>query len=79
MRVSGEVEHSRIEVIRHRAEHGLPESLMWMASDDLVKFLLYPFYDVPSSAWGIDTIGYRLGQGTRVDNQALDEIEKQAI
>ena len=32
-----------------------------MASDDPAKFWLYPFYDVPGSAWGIDTIAYRQG------------------
>ena len=32
-----------------------------MASDDPAKFSLHPFYDVPGSAWGIDTIAYRMG------------------
>jgi hypothetical protein len=34
-----------------------------MASSDPDKFWLYPFYDVPGSVWGIDTIAYRLGEG----------------
>ena len=54
-------EHDLIEIIRYGAEHGLPEGLAWMASDDPAKFWLYPFYDVPGSVWGIDTIAYRLG------------------
>lgn len=48
-----------VEIIRYGAEHGLPEAEAWMASDDPNKFWLYPFYDVPGSAWGIDTLAYR--------------------
>jgi hypothetical protein len=33
-----------------------------MASDDPAKFWLYPFYDIPGSAWGIDTIAYRMSE-----------------
>jgi hydroxylamine dehydrogenase len=50
-----------VELIRYAAEHNLPEATAWMASDDPAKFWLYPFYDVPGSAWGIDTIAYRNG------------------
>jgi hypothetical protein len=50
-----------VEIIRYGAEHDLPEAKAWMASDDPAKFWLYPFYDVPGSAWGIDTIAYRMG------------------
>ena len=51
-----------IEMIRYGAEHGLPEAEAWMASDDPSKFWLYPFFDIPGSVWGIDTIAYRMGQ-----------------
>ncbi|MCP4538935.1 MAG: cytochrome C [Chloroflexi bacterium] len=57
-----DLQHDMIEMIRYGAEHGLPEALAWMASDDPAKFWLYPFYDVPGSAWGIDTLAYRMGQ-----------------
>ena len=40
----------------------LPEVEAWMASDDPAKFWLYSFYDVPGSAWGIDTIAYRMSE-----------------
>ncbi len=49
-----------VEIIRYAAEHGLPEGEAWMASDDPAKFWLYPFYDVPGSVWGIDTLAYRM-------------------
>jgi hypothetical protein len=57
-----DLQHDLIEIIRYGAEHDLPEAEAWMASDDPAKFWLYPFYDVPGSTWGIDTIAYRLGQ-----------------
>jgi hypothetical protein len=57
-----DLQHDLIEIIRYAAENGLPEGEAWMASDDPAKFWLYPFYDVPGSAWGIDTIAYRLGE-----------------
>ena len=57
-----DLQHDLIEIIRYAAEHGLPEGKAWMASDDPDKFWLYPFYDVPGSVWGIDTIAYRLGE-----------------
>ena len=50
-----------VEIIRYGDEHGLPEAEAWMVSDDPAKFWLYPFYDVPGSVWGIDTIAYRMG------------------
>ena len=56
-----DLQHDLIEIIRYGAEHDLPEALAWMASDDPAKFWLYPFYDLPGSAWGIDTIAYRQG------------------
>ena len=56
-----DLQEDMIEIIRYGAEHGLPEAEAWMASDDPAKFWLYPFYDVPGSAWGIDTIAYRMG------------------
>jgi hydroxylamine dehydrogenase len=57
-----DLQHDLVHIIRYAADHGLPEAEAWMASDDPAKFWLYPFYDVPGSAWGIDTIAYRLGQ-----------------
>jgi len=54
-----ELQHDIIEIIRYAAEHGLPEAEAWMASDDPDKFWFYPFYDVPGSVWGIDTLAYR--------------------
>ena len=56
-----DLQKDMVEMIRYAAEHGLPEAEAWMASDDPSKFWLYSFYDVPGSAWGIDTIAYRLG------------------
>jgi hypothetical protein len=35
------------------------EAEAWMESDDPDSFWLYPFYDLPGSAWGIDTVAYR--------------------
>jgi hypothetical protein len=57
-----DLQEDLVEMIRYGAEHGLPEAEAWMASEDPEKFWLYPFYDVPGSAWGIDTIAYRLGE-----------------
>jgi len=54
-----DLQQDLVEIIRYAAEHGLPEAEAWMKSDDPDKFWLYPFYDVPGSAWGIDTIAYR--------------------
>ncbi len=54
-----ELQHDLIEIIRYGAEHGLPEAEARMASDDPLKFWFYPYYDLPGSAWGIDTIAYR--------------------
>jgi len=48
-----------VELIRYGAEHNLPEAEAWMKSDNPAKFWLYPFYDIPGSAWGIDTIADR--------------------
>ena len=48
-----------VEIIRYAADHSLPEAEAWMESDDPDKFWLYPFYDIPGSAWGIDTIAFR--------------------
>jgi hypothetical protein len=56
-----DLQHDLIEIIRYAAEHGLPEGEAWMESDNPDKFWLYPFYDLPGSAWGIDTIAYRKG------------------
>jgi hypothetical protein len=57
-----DLQHDLIEIIRFGAEHDLPEAEAWMASDDPAKFWLYPFYDIPGSAWGIDTIAYRMSE-----------------
>jgi hydroxylamine dehydrogenase len=57
-----ELQHDLIEIIRYGAEHDLPEAEAWMASDDPSKFWLYPFYDIPGTAWGIDTIAYRMSE-----------------
>jgi len=54
-----DLQHDLIEIIRYAADHGLPEAKAWMESDDPAKFWLYPFYDVPGSAWGIDTLAFR--------------------
>jgi hypothetical protein len=54
-----DLQHDLVHIIRYGAEHGLPEAEAWVASDDPNKFWLYPFYDVPGSAWGIDTIAFR--------------------
>ncbi len=54
-----ELQKDLVEIIRYGAEHGLPEAEAWMASDDPAKFWLYPFYDIPGSPWGIDTIAFR--------------------
>ncbi len=51
-----------VEIIRYGAEHGLPEAEAWLAPEDPDKFWLYPFYDVPGSVWGIDTITFRSGE-----------------
>ena len=57
-----DLQKSLVEIIRYGAEHGLPEAEAWMASDDPAKFWLYSFYDVPGSAWGIDTLAYRMSE-----------------
>ena len=54
-----DLQNDLMEVIEYAAENGLPEAEAWMKSPDPNKFWLYPFYDVPGSAWGIDTIAYR--------------------
>ena len=54
-----DLQHDLIHIIRYGAENGLPEAEAWMVSDDPAKFWLYPFFDIPGSAWGIDTIAYR--------------------
>ncbi len=48
-----------VEIIRYAADHGLPEAETWMESDNPAKFWLYPFYDIPGSPWGIDTLAFR--------------------
>ena len=50
-----------VEIINYAADHGLPEGEAWVASDNPDKFWLYPFFDVPGSVWGIDTLAFRLG------------------
>jgi hypothetical protein len=57
-----DLQKDMVEMVRYAAEHDLPEAVAWMASADPAKFWLYPFCDVPGSAWGIDTIAYRLGE-----------------
>jgi hypothetical protein len=54
-----EVQRSLVEIIRYGAEHNLPEAQAWMKSDDPSKYMLYPLYDLPGTAWGIDTIAFR--------------------
>lgn len=54
-----DLQHDLIDIITYAAENGIPEAEAWMTSDDPAKFWLYPFYDVPGSAWGIDTLAYR--------------------
>ncbi len=54
-----DLQHDLVKIIRYGAEHGLPEAVAWMESKDPAKFWLYPFFDVPGSPWGIDTIAYR--------------------
>lgn len=48
-----------VDIIRYAADHDLPEATAWMESPDPAKFWLYPFYDVPGSAWGIDSLAFR--------------------
>ena len=55
-----DLQKSLVEIIRYAAEHDIPEAQAWMASKDPAKFWLYPFFDVPGSAWGIDTIAFRM-------------------
>jgi hypothetical protein len=54
-----EVQRSLVEIIRAASEAGLPEAKAWMKSDNPNKYMLYPLYDVPGTAWGIDTIAFR--------------------
>jgi hypothetical protein len=54
-----DLQHDLMELIEYAADYGLPEAQAWMESPDPAKFWLYPFYDIPGSAWGIDTIAYR--------------------
>lgn len=54
-----ELQRSLVEIIRYGAEHDLPEAKAWMKSDNPVKYWLYPFYDMPGSPWGIDTLAFR--------------------
>jgi hypothetical protein len=57
-----DLQHDLMELLEYAAEHGLPEATAWMESPDPAKFWLYPFYDVPGTAWGIDTIAFRKGE-----------------
>ena len=54
-----EVQKSLVEIIRYGAEHDLPEAKAWMKSDNPSKYWLAAFYDMPGTAWGIDTIVFR--------------------
>jgi hypothetical protein len=54
-----ELQRDLVEIIRYGAEHDLPEAKSWMKSDNPAKYWLYGFYDVPGSAWGIDTLAAR--------------------
>jgi hypothetical protein len=54
-----DLQHDLIDIIRYGVEHGVPEAEAWMASDDPVESWLYPYCDLPGSAWGIDTVAYR--------------------
>lgn len=54
-----ELQKDLVAIIRYAADHGLPEAQAWMKSDHPGKYWLYAFYDVPGSAWGIDTIAFR--------------------
>ena len=80
-----ELQHDLISIIRDAAEKGLPEAEAWMASDDPNKFWLYPFYDVPGSAWGPDILAYRKGDDytskimmNRGDEATLDDYWERA-
>ncbi len=54
-----ELQRDLVDIIRYAAEHNLPEAQAWMKSDNPAKYWLYPFFDVPGSAWGIDTVAFR--------------------
>ena len=54
-----DLQHDLVHIIQYGAEHGLAEAEAWVASDNPDKFWLYPFYDLPGSVWGIDTLAYR--------------------
>ncbi len=56
-----DLQHDLVHIIQDAAEKGLPEAEAWLQSDDPNKFWLYPFYDVPGTAWGPDILAFRKG------------------
>ncbi|MEW5956866.1 MAG: multiheme c-type cytochrome [Chloroflexota bacterium] len=54
-----DLQRDLVDIIRYAGEHDLPEAKAWLASPDPNKYWFYPFYDVPGSPWGIDTLAYR--------------------
>ncbi len=81
-----DLQHDLVHIIQDAAEKGLPEAQAWVASDDPNKFWLYPFYDVPGTAWGPDILAFRKGDDytsnvlmNRGDDAWLDEYWDRAF
>lgn len=49
-----EVQEALGELITWAAEHGDQEAQRWVESNHPNKFLTYPLYDIPGTAWGIN-------------------------
>ncbi|HIQ05812.1 MAG TPA: hypothetical protein EYH31_08985, partial [Anaerolineae bacterium] len=54
-----DLQHNLTYMIQYAADRGLKEAQEWLASPDVEKFWMYQYYDVPGSAWGIDTLAFR--------------------
>ncbi|MFQ5602422.1 MAG: multiheme c-type cytochrome [bacterium] len=50
-----EIQEDVIELMKFAAEAGYVEALEWVNSNDPAKFIPFALYDVPGSAWGINT------------------------
>ncbi len=64
-----DLQQNFVDLMNLGADHGIPEAVEWVNSNDPNKFLLYPLYDVPGNAWGICAIAYKGSLPmTRIDN-----------
>ncbi len=54
-----ELQENLIDMMNWAGDHGLKEAQAWQQDDSPLKFLLYPWYDVPGTAWGISAISNR--------------------